>query len=294
MFLFYPTIPTLRPPIIKLANLPTAIVALEATGGYERLILRGLTQAGIHTACVNPRRIKAFGRALNYLAKTDRQDAKLIAHYAQKIEPEAYQLPSEAQLKVSAWIKRKIQLREARTKEKQRLAKSQDTYIKADIKAEIKHLTKRIKKVDDLLMQLIATDEALKKQYSLLTSVTGIGPMTAQVLIALLPELGQLEHKKIAALCGVCPFNVDSGQFRGKRFIYGGRQLVRNYLYMAILASIRYNPAIRAFYKKLTEQGHKPSKVAMIACVSKLLRMLNAVIRDQKPWVSIAAETAEA
>lgn len=272
--------------LAKLATTAVELIVMEATGGLERDLACALQAAGFAVAVVNPRQARDFARAMGYLAKTDRIDAKALAELAQVLSrhPERARfvraLPTPEQQVLQALVARRRQLVAMRVAEYQRLSVSHAAARKS-IAAMIEAIRTQIDEVEAELAKHIASDHAdLAKQ---LASVRGIGPTTTASLIAEVPELGQLSRREISALIGVAPFNRDSGQMRGKRTIFGGRGQVRQGLYMAALAAIRFNPVIKHFYSRLVEAG-KPKKVAIVACMRKLLTILNAMVRTGKSW----------
>lgn len=259
------------------------LVVLEATGGLELEVASELTRAGVPTAVVNPRQTKRFAQALGILAKTDRVDAGVLARFGAMTRIEPRPLKDKALRELDEVVARRRQLLEMLTMEKNRLAGVCDRRVYKDLKAHIAWLEKRQKGLDDELRQRIEESPAWRAKDDLLQSVKGIGDVNAATLIAELPELGRLNRKQIAALVGVAPFNHDSGKHRGKRSIWGGRASVRHALYMATQSAQRHNPQIRAFSERLTGKGKRP-KVVIVACMRKLLVMLNAIIRTQQPW----------
>ena len=273
--------------LVALQPYPVQLIVLEATGGLQAAVAAKLIQAGFPVAVVNPRQVRDFARALGRLAKTDRIDALVLARFAEAIKPPPRELPDANTQRLAAQVARRRQLVEMRTAEQNRLTAAH-TSPRKDIKEHIDWLSARIKDVDDDIDQALKDSPVWLEQATLLSSVKGIGPTTSATLLALLPELGQLNRRQISALVGVCPFNRDSGQLRGQRTIFGGRAPVRAALYMAALSAMRYNPSIKDFYQRLRQAG-KPSKVAIVACMRKLLTILNAIIRDGQPWQALAA-----
>lgn len=262
---------------------PPELVVMEASGGYERLCTALLSQAGFAVAVVNARQVRAFAIALNVLAKTDRVDARVLAHFAAAIRPAARPLPDEQLEILDELMGRRRQLIGMLVMEKNRLAQARDRRVRRDIKTLIAILEKRIRGCDGELQQLIQASPVWRAQEDLLRSFNGIGPVSARTLLIELPELGTLSRKKIAALVGLAPIAHDSGKHRGRRSIRGGRGQVRSALYMAAVAAIRANACIRAFYQRLREAG-KPGKVALTACMRKMLTILNAMVRNQTRW----------
>lgn len=266
----------------KLANLGVRLVVLEATGGLEVAVTTSLTLAGVPVAVVNPRQARDFAKALGYLAKTDRADAMALAHFGEAVKPEPRALPDEAQNELAAIVARRRQLTEMLIMEQNRL-KSAAPAVRKDLQAHIEWIQARLKDNDKGLRQLLKSSPLWREKEQLLQSVPGVGPVVSATLLAALPELGQLNHKAIAALVGVAPLNRDSGTRRGKRSIWGGRADVRSSLYMATLSAVRHNPLLKLFYNRLLEAG-KPKKVALVACMRKLLTHLNAMVRDKALW----------
>lgn len=262
------------------------LVVMEATGGLERDLACALQAAGFAVAVVNPRQARDFAKAMGYLAKTDRIDAKALAELAQVLSchPERERfvsvLPTPAQQALQALVARRRQLVAMQVAERQRLSVSHAAARKS-IEAMIRAIRAQLDDVEAQLAKHIDTHHAGLAKH--LTSVSGIGPATSTSLIAEVPELGQLSRREISALVGVAPFNRDSGQMRGKRAIFGGRAQVRASLYMATLVAIRFNAVIKRFYDRLLVAG-KPKKVAIVACMRKLLTILNAMVRSGKNW----------
>ena len=266
----------------KLKLAAAELVVMEATGGYETAVATALVSAGFRVAVVNPRQIRDFAKATGRLAKNDRIDAQVIAAFGQAIEPEIVRLPDEDARKLEALLVRRRQLVAMRVQEVNRLGLMQGAMRKR-IKAHIDWLEKQIDKLDIDLTAGLRSSPAWRVKDELLRTFKGVGPMTASTLVIALPELGQLDRRAIAALVGLAPFNCDSGVMRGRRSIYGGRSQVRTMLYMAATTAVRSNPVIRAFYERLKARG-KPHKVAMVACMRKMLTILNAMVRQSTPW----------
>ena len=274
-----PGIESVRTQLLELR--PTLIV-IEATGGYERDLAIALAVAGLPVAVVNPRQVRDFAKALGQLAKTDRIDAGVIAHFADRIRPEPRGVPEAETRDLDALVTRRAQLVEMSTAEKNRMGTAPRS-MRPAIQEHIHWLERQIKELDRELSQLIESSPVWRAREDLLTSTPSIGETTARVLIARLPELGHLSGKRIAALVGLAPFACDSGKYRGQRKIWGGRADVRSALYMATLSAIRWNPAIRAHFKQLEARG-KLFKVAMVACMRKLLTILNTMVRNNQRW----------
>jgi transposase len=265
-----------------LLELQSELVVIESTGGLERPAFSALARAGVHVALVNPRRVREFAKAIGLAAKTDKLDARLLARFARDVQPLPTALPDEADQRLSALLARRKQLLEMLTAENNRLETTPLT-LKEMILEHIAWLEKHLKSIEKDIDDFNRQDPARKEKQDLMRTVKGIGPVTASTLSADLPELGKLNKKEIAALVGVAPFNNDSGNWRGKRRIKGGRASVRQVLYMAAVAATRSNSLIRAFYQSLLQRG-KLKKVALVACMHKLLTILNAMIRDHQPF----------
>ncbi len=265
-----------------LRPLTPTIVVLEATGGYEADVAAALALAALPVAVVNPRQVRDFARATGRLAKTDALDARVLAHFAEAVQPEPRPLPDAAHQALNALVTRRRQLVEMLTAERNRLALAQGR-IRRDVQTHIHFLEQRLKEADRDLQQQLRDSPIWRAAEQLLRSVPGIGPTTAAVILADLPELGRLTHRAMAALVGVAPMNRDSGTRHGPRTIWGGRASVRGTLYMATLVATRFNPVIKAFYRRLRDAG-KPPKVALIAAMRKLLTILNAIMRTKQPW----------
>jgi transposase len=266
----------------ELVELQPTLIVLEATGGYETAAVAALASAGLAVAVINPRQSRDFAKSLGRLAKTDRIDALILARFAEAIQPEPRRLPDEQALQLQAWLVRRRQLLEMLVAEKNRLSVTHKQ-LRPDVQEHIDYLEKRLKDIDQEIQSSLHNSPVWREKEDLLRSVPGVGRVLAVTLIAELLELGTLNRKQIAALVGVAPFNCDSGQLRGKRAIWGGRASVRTSLYMATLSAIRFNPIIRTFYERLKAAG-KPAKVALTACMRKLLTILNAMMHSGKTW----------
>ena len=269
--------------VVKLQELAPNLVLLEATGGLERGVLAKLVGAGLPAMAINPRNVRDFAKSLGKLAKTDRIDALVLARFAQAIRPPLRPVADEETQALQAQLTRRRQLVEMIVAEKNRLAATDANKVRKLIKAHIEYLQKELSINEYDLDQTIKQTPIWLEKVDLLESTPGVGRVTASTLVALLPELGTLGRKQIASLVGVAPFNKDSGTLRGRRTIWGGRASVRAVLYMAALTSAKWNPAIRTLYRRLKAAG-KSSKVALVACMRKLLTILNAVLRDRSPW----------
>lgn len=258
------------------------LAVFEATGGYEKEAARALSAAGIQIAIVNPRQVRDFAKATGKLAKTDKIDSDIIALFATKIEPRQTILSNKKQQELSELRSRRKQLVEMLGMEKHRLDMAGKAIGKG-IKKTITFLERELELVDLKLKKHIYEDDNLSKKDKILQSVIGVGPVLSATLLAELPELGQLNRKKIAALVGVAPFNRDSGKYAGSRTVWGGRSSIRSVLYMAALVASKKNPRIKAFYDKLCTAG-KAKKVALVACMHKLLSILNVMIKTGEMW----------
>jgi transposase len=267
----------------RLTPLRPTLVVVEASGGYEGVIAATLAEAGLPVAIVNPRQVRKFAGAIGRLAKTDAIDAAVIAHFAQAVRPAARPLPDDLSVRLAEVMARRRQLVVMINAEKQRLAKAQDRIAQRSFKAVLKSLEAERARIDRAIDKLIEASPLWCAQQDLLKSVPGVGNILARTLIAELPELGRVDRHQIAALAGVAPMNRDSGRYRGKRKIQGGRVEVRAPLYMACLVAIRHNPALKAFYRRLRDAG-KPARLALVAAMRKLLTILNAMLRDGKSW----------
>jgi transposase len=265
-----------------LKTLEIDLVVTEATGGYETAVATALVAAGLRVAVVNPRQVRDFAKATGRLAKTDRIDARLIAAFGEAIEPEIRPLADEDARELEGLLVRRSQLVAMKVQESNRLGLAQSVMRKG-IKKHITWLEQEIDRLDVDLTAALRKSPAWRAKDELLQSFKGIGPLSSGTLMVGLPELGRLDRRAIAALVGVAPFNNDSGKMRGRRSIYGGRSRVRTMLYMAATSAIRFNPVMREFYQRLTTRG-KPHKVAMVACMRKMLTILNAMVRQSTPW----------
>lgn len=259
------------------------LIALEATGGLERALVAELLVASLPVAVVNPRQVRRFAQALGTLAKTDRLDARVLARFAHAVEPTPRALPAAEALALTDLLARRRQLVEMLTMEKNRLHAAHHSAVRLDIQTHIDWLQQRLKTTEQGLREAVETSPAWQAQAELLGEVKGLGDVTVLTLIAGLPELGHLNRKQIAALVGVAPLNRDSGTLHGRRCVWGGRASVRHVLYMATLSAVRSNPVLKVFYTRLREAG-KVAKVALVACMRKLLTILNAMLRDQAHW----------
>ena len=264
------------------------MAVLEATGGYQTAIAAELTAAGFKVAVINPRQIRDFAKALGLLAKTDKIDAYAIARFGLAVQPQCRAMPSEQELIIKELMARRGQLVKMRTAENNRLEHARSSDVANSIHDVVRTIEKLIGKIDRDLDRRIRNSPIWHEKDQLLQSVPGVGPNTVRMLLSCLPELGQLNRRQIAGLVGVAPMNHDSGSLRGKRMIRGGRVDVRTALYMPALVATRYNPAIRTFYLRLRAEG-KSAKLAITACIRKLLVMLNAILKTKQPYRGVTA-----
>ena len=271
----------------ELRNQQNSLVVMEATGGLETPACAALWEAGFKVCVVNPRQVRAFAKAMGFLAKTDRIDAKVLACFAQKIRPEPRPLKSKQVQNLHELMARRRQLLDMIVMEKNRLGNAGKS-MRKKIKTHLDWLKAELADLDEQTDEFIKDTPMWKAKEDLLKSMPGVGPVSARTLMASLPELGTLNRQKIAALAGVAPFNRDSGKYRGKRSCWGGRADVRKALYMATLVATRYNAVIKSHYEKLRNNG-KLFKVAIVACMRKMLTILNAMLRDNKPWIDVTA-----
>jgi transposase len=273
----------------RLVGLRPALVVLEATGGLEAAVAAELGAAGLPVAVVNPRQVRDFARALGRLAKTDRLDAQVLAQFAAAVQPAPRPLPDTAAEELRALVARRRQLQTMLAAEQARLSTAR-ARVRPQLQAHIAWLQRALRELDGDLGRAIRTSPLWRARDDLLRGVPGVGPVLSATLLADLPELGQLSRHQLAALVGVAPLNRDSGTHRGARHCWGGRRAVRTALYMAALAATRWNPTIAAFYQRLVQAG-KPKKLALVACMRKLLTILNAILRDRAPWQPAPAPT---
>jgi transposase len=267
----------------RLTKAEPALVVLEATGGYEGLVAAALAGKQLPVAVVNPRQVRDFAKGLGILAKTDRIDARVLARFAEAAKPEPRPLPTPEAKELEEFLGRRRQIVDMLTMEKNRLSIASTETMRKSLKKHIVWLEEALRRADDDVDRAIKASPAWREQEDLLRSVPGIGPVSARTLLAELPELGRLDRREIAALVGVAPMNRDSGTFHGLRTCWGGRARVRQVLYMAALAAVRGNPVIRRTYRALRTRGKK-HKVALVACMRKLLTILTAMVRDRTRW----------
>lgn len=259
------------------------IVVMEATGGYEKMLLHQLQQLGIDTAVVNPRRVRDFAKGIGIDAKTDPIDAAVISRYGQVVQPTPVACKSDHEKKHRALVDRRSQLLGLINQEKNRLKQTWDEDAKKSIRIVLECLKKQLKQIDSDLAKMLKVDKENKRVIEILNSIKCVGPVLISTLITSLPELGKLNREQIAKLVGVAPINRDSGSKSGKRFIGGGRGNVRRVLYMAAIVGIRHNPVLQAYYAHLKSKG-KESKVAIVACMRKLLSIINTMVRNNETW----------
>jgi transposase len=268
--------------VTRLRKMKPTLVVLEATGGYEMLLVAELADGNLPVVVTNPRKVRAFARSTGKLAKTDKLDAKLLAHFAAAIRPVVREMPSEEEEQLTGMLVRRRQLVDMLTVEKNRLHTVRPA-LRDDIQEHIAWLQEKLSKIDEEIDHFVRKTSLWKEKEAILRSAPGVGRVTSCTLLAMLPELSKLNRQEIAALVGVAPVNKDSGRKQGKRRVYGGRATVRSVLYMAAMAAKRYNPRIKKFYDELLQRG-KEKKVALIACMRKLIVILNAMVRTNQPW----------
>jgi len=276
--------------VTALTTQPPQMTVLEATGGHETAVTAALAAAGLAVAVVNPRQVRDFARATGQLAKTDALDARILALFAQRMEPAVRPLPEPTAQELAALLARRRQLLEMRTAERNRRP-ALAPRLRTRLDEHLTWLSQQIADLDRELDQTLRESPVWQAKEARLRTIPGIGPVVARTLLGELPELGTLDRQQVAALAGVAPLNQDSGQRTGTRRIWGGRAPVRAALYMAVVSAIRCNPVIRPFYARLIAAG-KPVKLAMVACMRKLLVFANAVLRDDVDWSPHALQTA--
>ena len=269
----------------KLPQPGTCLIIFEATGRCEKEVVISLVDLGHVVAVVNPRQVRDFARAHNILAKTDKIDAQVIARFGQQVRPRSIAKAHKLQDELDQLVTRRRQIVVTRTAEKNRKkTRGNSKFVIKSLTKSLRHLEKELKLVEAEIARLVQSDDEWKSRYELLRSAPGIGDVTATTLIAELPELGQLNRQKIASLVGLAPFNRDSGTMRGRRTIWGGRKAIRSTLYMAALSARTSNPLIRKFAARLELQGKRP-KVVLVACMRKLLVILNSMVKTNKHWI---------
>ena len=264
---------------------PTLLVC-ESTGGLEQPLLLGCSEAKLPLAVVNPRQVRDFSRAMGKHAKTDAIDAVMLSEFGSRMRPEITLPASEDIRTLEAIVTRRTQILEMLTMERNRLGSTRDEAARASLEAVIEFLESQVEDLNAQMLESVRSNQELKALDSLLQSVPGVGPIVSATLLSSLPELGGTSREAIAALVGVAPMNHDSGSHRGVRFVRGGRANVRNVLFMSAWAAVRWNPALKVVYDRLVGAG-KAKKVALVACMRKLLVILNAIVRDRKPWVDV-------
>jgi transposase len=262
-----------------------ALIVLEATGGLEVPVVAALAAAQLAVVVVNPRQVRDFAKATGKLAKTDRLDAQVLAHFAEAVRPEVRPLPDAESQRLAALLARRRQVVEMLTAERNRLHTA-TAVVRPGLEAHITWLAQELSDLDEQTEQAIRQSPLWREKEQLLRTAKGVGPVVARTLLIDLPELGTLNRKQISALVGVAPLNRESGNWRGHRAVWGGRAQVRAALYMATLTAVRYNPVIRQFYARLRQAGKVP-KVALTACMRKLLTILNAMLKHNQPWRAI-------
>jgi transposase len=275
--------------VTQLNELSPTLIVVEATGGLERSLVAALVAARLPVIVINPRQARDFAKATGRLAKTDRIDAQVLAHYGEAIRPSFRPLPDADTQQLRALVDRRRQLVDMMTAEQSRLNTS-PARVRDSIEAHLAWLQQQLASLDDDLDDMLQSSPIWRERDDMLQSTPGVGPVWSRTLMSQLPELGDLNRKEIAALVGVAPFNRDSGTWRGRRMIWGGRAAVRSVLYMSTLVATRHNPVIRAFYERLLAAG-KAKKVALTACMRKLLTILNAMVKNQQRWQPRASKS---
>lgn len=270
--------------VVSLKELAPKLIIIEASGGYEMPVVTALSEAGLPVALVNPRHVRNFAKALGRLAKTDTLDANVLAHFGEAAPPELRPFKDEATQELTEMMKRRRQVVDMLTEEKNRQHRSKG-WVRKNIEKNIKSLEERLKDLDKEINKALKMCPVWREKEKLIRSVPGAGPVLAVTLLAGLPELGKLRRRQISSLAGVAPFNRDSGRYKGQRHIWGGRSYVRSVLYMATLAGMRCNAVVKEFYERLIKAGKKP-KVAITACMHKLLIILNAMVKNNRRWQS--------
>jgi transposase len=259
------------------------LIVLEATGGYEREVVADLADAGFRVAVINPKRARDFAKALSLVAKTDRIDAKVLALFAERVQPAPLEKTPEKQAEIQQLVARRRQLIDLRTQESNRWEVTRAKAARKSIQTVLNTLEAQVRKIETAIEALVEADDDWRNKAQLIESVPGLGSVTATTVVADVPELGKLNRQQISALVGLAPYNRDSGTLKGKRAIAGGRKSVRCVLYMAAMAARRFNPVIKAFADRLAQHG-KPHKVIITACMRKLLVILNSIVKSGRPW----------
>lgn len=268
------------------------LIVMEASGGYEGIVAASLAEAGLPVAILNPRQVRRFAEALGQLAKTDAIDARIIAHFAEAVRPPPRPMPDPMMIQLQELLARRRQLVVMINAEKQRFAKAESKVTRRSHQAMLKSLEAERGRIDRAIDKLVQQSPLWCTKLDLLTSVPGVGDIVARTLLAELPELGRVDRHQIAALAGVAPFSRDSGRRKGRRFVRAGRVQVRAPVYMACLTAIQRNPPLKAFYRRLRDAG-KPTRLALVAVMRKLLTILNAILRDNQPWVLAGASRGD-
>jgi transposase len=269
--------------VAHLGQLAACLIVIESTGGYERAALLAVQDAGLRIALVNPRQIRDFAKAMGQLAKTDRLDAAVLAEFAMRVQPAPVEKIPEKRRELDALVTRRRQLVDHRVAEENRQQMTQDKFIQKTLQRMLKAIDKEVQAVERRIAELLESDDDWRAKLAIVQSTPGIGKTAGAALIAELPELGQLNRQQIAALVGVAPYPRDSGQLRGKRSIWGGRRKLRSILYMAALTARRCNPIIQNFAARLQRAG-KSFKIIQVACIRKLLVILNTMLKNNAPW----------
>lgn len=269
--------------VAYLSQRSSPTIVIEATGGYERAALLAMQEAGLRVTLVNPRQVRDFAKGIGQLAKTDRLDAVVLARFAHLVTPEPTEKISAKQRELDALVTRRRQLLDVRVAEQNRVELASDRFIQKTFRRVLQTIDREIKAVEDRLAKLLESDDEWKAKLEVLLSAPGVGKTTGATLLAELPELGRLNRQQIASLVGVAPYCHDSGRFQGKRAIWGGRRNLRSVLYMAALSARRCNPVIKAFAARLAAAG-KSFKAIQVACIRKLLVILNTMVKNQTPW----------
>ena len=269
--------------VARLSDEPVALVGVEATGGFETIVAAALAGAGLAVVVVNPAQVRAFAQALGRRAKTDPIDAAVIARFLEATRPEPRPLPDADTVALADLVTRRRQIIQMLVAERQRERRATQARLKKSLHRLIAALEKELSEIDGAISDTMRGSPAWREKEDLLRSVPGVGPILSRTLIAELPELGRLDRRQVAALAGLAPWTRQSGQWRGRSFIGGGRSSVRACLYIAAMAAARFNPALKLFHQRLISAG-KPKMVALVAVARKLLTILNAILRDQRPW----------
>jgi transposase len=269
----------------RLRKLNTSVIGLEATGGYETIVAASLSAAGLPVVIVNPAQVRAFAKALGRRAKTDPIDAGVIAHFVEATKPAVRPLPDDATRQLSDLVGRRSQILAMMVAEQQRKMRNPTKRLLASIERLLKALQKELSDLDAQIRETVRSSPVWREKEELLQSVPGVGPVIASRLIAEMPELGMLSRREVAALAGLAPWTRESGKWKGQSFIGGGRAGVRSALFMGAMVAMKHNPALKAFYERLIAVG-KLKMIALVAVARKLLTILNAILRDQKPWTA--------